>query len=245
MVEEPENVEEMAPDGRSQEDIAADAFFAEGSAQLQDAPADDPDGTAAPDGPVVPDDLVPDAPRDEEPSRPANPIMAIVVGVLAVALVASAAFFGFKALTGGTSDTHAKIEVAVSFTEAMLSQDTKGLKQYIGTDALKQVTDAQWAALDQSATQTVITFQKVAWSGDTATVQLSAVGQAGEIKAEPDPQAADTVKLTLSGVAFGDPVPGSCLLVREGSSWKVSQFTIGGTTLKFDAANISKTMGAQ
>jgi hypothetical protein len=200
---------------------------------------------ATPEAPVVPDDLVPDVPADEEPSRPANPVLAIVVGVLAVALVASAAYFGFTTLSGGASDSRARVETAIAFTEAMLTQDTAGIKKSIPSDALKKVTDAQWAALEQSAGQPAVAYQKVTWSGDTATVKLAAAGQDGLITAKADPRATDTVTLSLSGKAFGETVPGACVLVHEGSAWKVVAFTIGTTTLKFDAANISNTMGSE
>ncbi len=248
MAEEPENVEQSTPDERSPEDAAADSPFAEGIEQPDESSASaEPETDLAsvePEAPVVPDDLVPDVPEDEEPSKPANPLLAIVVGVLAVVLIASAGYFGFKTLSGGASDSRAKVDVALAFTQAMLAQDTPGLKKYIPSDALKKITDAQWQALDQSASKAAITFEKVTWSGGTATLKLSAAGQAGQITATADPRATDTVTLSLSGVAFGQTVPGSCVLVREGSDWKVTAFTIAGTTLKFDAANISNTMGS-
>ena len=225
MAEEPADVEEPAPD-------------VEPTAEPTDV---------SPEAPIVPDDLVPNVPADEEPSRPASPILAIVVGVLAVALVASAGYLGFKTLSGGASDSRAKVEVALAFTQAMLSQDTAGLKKSIPSDALKKVTDAQWQVLEKSASasKTDITFQKVTWSGQAATLKLAAAGQAGLITAAADPRATDTVTLSLSGAVFGATVPGACVLVREGSGWKVSAFTIAGTTLKFDAANISKPMGSE
>jgi hypothetical protein len=195
--------------------------------------------------PIVPDELVPDVPTDEEPSKPANRLLAIVVGVLAVALVASAGYFGYRTLSGGASDSRAKVEATLAFTKAMLSQDTTVLKTFIPGDALKKVTAAQWNALDASSSKTAITFENVTWSGQSASMKLAAAGQAGLITATADPRATDTVTMSFSGAAFGETVPGSCVLVREGSKWKVTSFTIGSTTLKFDVANISKTMGSE
>jgi hypothetical protein len=240
MAEEPENTDELAPDAPLAGEVPEPPEVPTDQAS---EPAADVAAVVS-EAPIVPDDLVPDVPADEEPSKPANPILAIVVGVLAVALVASAGYFGFKALSGG-SDAHAQVDVAVAFTQAMLAQDTAGIKKYIPSDALKRVSDAQWAALDASAAQTAITFEKPTWSGETETLKLAASGQAGVITAVADPKAANSVTLSLSGAAFGGTIPGSCVLVRDGSEWKISQFTIADTTLKFDAANISNTMGSE
>ena len=241
MADEPENMDKMATGEPGADEVPEPP---EAPMDQASEPAADDVAAVMSDEPVVPDDLVPDVPTDEEPSKAANTILAIVVGVLAVALVASAGFFGFRALSGG-SDAHAQVDVAVSFTQAMLAQDTAGIKKHIASDALNKVSDAQWAALDASASKTAITFEKPTWSGETETLKLAASGQAGVVTAVADPKAVNTVTLTLSGAAFGDTIPGSCVLVRDGSEWKVSQFTIAGTTLKFDAANISNTMGSE
>lgn len=240
MADEPENTNEMTTGGPGADEVSEPP---EPPTDLASETVADDDAGVASEAPVVPDDLVPDVPADEEPSKPANSILAIVVGVLAVALVASAGYFGFKALSGG-SDAHAQVDVAVSFTQAMLAQDTASIKKHIPSDAVNKVSDAQWAALDASASKTAITFEKPTWSGATETLKLAAAGQAGVVTAVADPKAVNTVALTLSGAAFGDTIPGACVLVRDGAEWKVSQFTIAGTTLKFDAANIANTMGS-
>jgi hypothetical protein len=223
--------------------MAEEPEIVEGSTTEDESATGMPDESAQ--GPVVPDELVPDVPTDEEPPKPANRLLAIVVGVLAVALIASAGYFGFTTLSGGASDSRAKVEAALAFTKAMLTQDAAGLKSFIPSDALQKVTNAQWSALESSSSKTAITFDKVTWASESATMKLAAAGQAGEITAKADPRATDTVTMSFSGVAFGETVPGSCVLVREGSSWKVTSFTIGATTLKFDAANISNTMGSE
>jgi hypothetical protein len=244
MSDESANVEDPAIDAPQPDAPQPDEPQAH--APVIDAPQPDSpqpeDLTAAPE---VPAELLPEVPDDEEPAKPANPLLAIVVGVLAVALVASAGYFGFRALSGGGSDSRAQVTTSLTFTQAMLSQDSTGLKRLIPADSVKKVTDAQWTALDKSATKPSIAFQKIVWSGDTATLKMSASGQSGQVTAISDPRAADTVTLSFSGPAFGSTVPGSCVLVREGSGWKVTAYRIDTTTLKFDAANIANTLGAQ
>lgn len=205
-----------------------------------------PDAAAAAEPlPEVPEDLVPDVPEVQAvPQRP-SPLLAAIVGGIALVLVVGAAYFGFRLLTGGASDAHARVEAAVSFTQAMLSQDTPGIKKHIQAKSLNRVTEAQWQALEQTAPKTSITFEKIKWSGEKATLDLIAEGQAGQITATADPRNTDTVTLSFSGKAFGETVPGSCVLVREGAAWKVDAFSIGTRTLKFDPADIAKTMGAK
>ena len=207
--------------------------------QVPDAP------TAAEPLPEVPADLVPDVPEVEvAPKRP-SPLLAAIVGGIALILVVGAAYFGFRLLTGGASDAHARVEAAVSFTQAMLSQDTPGIKKFMQAKSLEKVSDAQWKSLEQSSSSTTITFGKIKWSGEKATLDMTAEGQAGQITATADPRNTDTVTLTFAGKAFGETVPGSCVLVREGSAWKVDAFSIGAQTLKFDPASIAQTMGAK
>ncbi len=195
--------------------------------------------------PEVPAELIPDIPEDEVVAPRPSPLIAMIVAGLALVLVVGAAYFGFRLLSSGASGSRARIETTIAFTEAMLSQNTAGLKKLVPSESLKKVSDAQWSALEQSASKPSITFEKVAWSGQTAKVKLTAEGQEGQITATADQRATDTVTLVFSGKAFGATVPGSCVLVREGAEWKVAAFTIAGTTLKFDPANISKTMGAK
>jgi hypothetical protein len=196
---------------------------------------------------------VPSAPAPYEPppaldDLPPKKRTGLVVVIAALLLLLVAAVAGVATLTplfskttsAGTSGTttdkttdKARITAAVGAMEALRINDLAKVKPFLTDAAQKAITAADWTAAAATSEVPTATFAPAVWTGDsTATVAYDIDGSAGTMTFAPNPEKANVVTMTESGVD-GDLIY-DIELVAAGTEWRVISLTPKAETFLLD-----------
>jgi hypothetical protein len=196
---------------------------------------------AAPEAAVEPATVV-NGLEDLEPPRNRT---GLVVVIAAIVLILAAAVIGgpilFRALqtTGKTGTVSSavskqKIEVGISFVEALLNGETLKIKGHLTDAAQTAITEAQWQELASQDQSAIASFTAPVWSGDTtAVVNLTAQDATGTLTFSLDP--AKPLVVVLKAELSGSTEMDTLTLVAAGSGWRVLSLSNGTETTNFDA----------